>query len=52
MGHNDLILLVYVGKGWVHKCVEYEVSMTAYMGKIPNHNQDLAWLPFKKISSE
>ena len=52
MGHNDLILLVHVRKGWVHNGVEYEVSMTANMGRISNHNQDSAWLPFKKFSSE
>ena len=43
---SGIIPFVYVGKKEILKYMSYEVSMTAYMGRIANQRKVSKWLPF------
>ena len=46
ISYGGIISFVYVGKEEILKCMQYEVSMTAKMGRIANQSKILKWLPF------
>ena len=41
------IPFVYVGEKKILKYMQYEVSVTVYMGRIANQKKISKWLPFK-----
>ena len=50
-GDSGIIPFVYVGKKEILKYVQYEVSMTIYMGRIANQRKIPKWLAFKNNKS-
>ena len=51
-GYIDIIPFVYIGKEEIYKYMQYEVSMTVYMGRVANQRKVPKWLPFKNYTSE
>ena len=49
---QSYLLFVYVCKEEIFKYMWYEVSMTAYIGRITNQRKALKWLPFENYKSE
>ena len=45
MDDSSIIHFDYIGKEEIHKCIQYEATMTVYIGRIAN--QVPKWLPFK-----
>ena len=45
-------LPVYVGKEDIHKYMQYDASVTVYMGRIANRRKVPKWLPSKNYKSE
>ena len=45
-------LFLFVGKEEMHKYMQYEVSMTVYVGRIAIQRKVPKWLPFKNYKSE
>ena len=41
------LLCIHEGKEEIHKYMQYEVSMTACMGRATNQRKVAKWLPFK-----
>ena len=52
MGYSGIIPFVYVGKDEMRQYMQYEVSMTVYVGRITNQRKVPKWLPFKNCKSE
>ena len=44
--YSGIIPFGSIGKEEIHKYMQYEVSMTAYVGKIANQRKIPKWLPF------
>ena len=42
-----MIPFVYVGKEEIHKYIQYEVSMTVYVGRVSNQGKIPKRLPFE-----
>ena len=53
-GYIGIITFVYIGKEEIHKhkYMQYEVSMTAYVGRIANQRKIPKWLPFENYKLE
>ena len=51
-GCSGIIPFVYADKEEIHRYMQYEVSMTAYMGRIANQRKVPKWLPFKNYKSD
>ena len=45
--YRGIIPFVYEGKEEIYKYMQYEVSMTVYMGSNANQRKVPKWLPFK-----
>ena len=43
IGYSNLILFVYVGTLQMHKCAQYEVTMTDYVHCNPNQRKLPKW---------
>ena len=52
ISYSGIISFVYVGKEEIPKYMQYQVSMTAYVGRITNQRKLPKWLPFKNYMSE
>ena len=52
ISYSGIISFVYVGKEEILKYMQYEVSVTAYVGRIANQRKIPKWLPFKNYKSE
>ena len=50
IGHSGIILFVYISKKDILQYMQYEVSVTLYMGRIANQIKVPKWLPFKNKS--
>ena len=46
-GYSGIIPSVGIGKEEIHKYMQYEVSMTVFMGRIANQTKVLKWLLFE-----
>ena len=46
-GYTSIISFVYIGKEEIHEYVQYEISITIYMGRIENQKGVPKWLPFE-----
>ena len=51
IGYSCIIPFVYEGKEELHKYMQYEVSMTVFMGRIANQRKIPKWLSFTKSVS-
>ena len=51
-GCIGIIPFVYEGKEEIHKYMQYQVSMTVWMGRTTNQRKVPKWLPFKNYHSE
>ena len=49
IGHSCIVPFAYAGKEDIHKYIQYEASMTVYMGKSANQRKVPKWLSFKKL---
>ena len=47
IGHSDIVPFGYIGKEDIHKYMQYEASMTVYMGRTANQRKVPKWLLFK-----
>ena len=52
MGYSGIIPFVHIGKKEMHKYVQFEVSITVYVGRIANQTKVPKWLPLKNFTSE
>ena len=49
---SGIIPFLYEGKEEIQKYMQYEVSMTVYMGGTTDQRKAPKWLPFKNSKSE
>ena len=47
ISYSGIIPFVCESKEEIHSYMQYEVSMTVYMGRVANQTKVLKWLPFK-----
>ena len=52
IGHSGIVPFAYVGKEDIHKYMQYEVSMTVYVGRAANQRKVPKLLYLKNCKSE
>ena len=52
IGHSGIVPFAYTGKEDIHKYVQYEASVTVYMGRAANQRKVPKWYHLKICKSE